>query len=110
MPASIALHAALAQAPVDVLAEAVVAVPGVAEADDARARSPERELAAGAPRVVATWTVQTRQASCERTMWKSSTGLSRSLISRPTKLSSQCPRRPASSRGEPFQAVGVMTW
>ena len=39
-------------------------------------------------------TVQTRQASWERTTWKSSTGFSRSAISRPTKLSSQCPRRP----------------
>ena len=37
-------------------------------------------------------------------------GFSRSLISRPMKLSSQCPRLPEESRGEPFQVVGVMTW
>jgi hypothetical protein len=48
------LDAAVAQATVDVLAEAVVAVPGVAEADDARGAHPNVNCRRGAPRTVAT--------------------------------------------------------
>lgn len=49
--------------------------------------------------------VQTRHASCERTIWPSCSGLSRLGTVNPTKLSSQWPRRPLESRGDPFQVV-----
>ena len=94
------------QAPVHVVPEAVVAVPGVAEADDSHenVNAPQ-----GAPWPVARCTVQTRQASCERTTWNSSTGFSRSSISIPTKLCSMPAAALVVARGA-VQAVGVMIW
>ncbi len=56
------------------------------------------------------WTVQTRQASNERTTCPSSTGFSTSATGVPTRASSIGPRRPTSSRGEAFQEVGVTIW
>src|SRR5687767_8106816 len=63
-------HAAL-QAPEHVVPEAVVAVPGVAEADGSHENV---NAPCGTPLAVARCTVQTRHASCERTTWNSSTG------------------------------------
>ena len=43
-------------------------------------------------------------------MWPISTGSAGSASSRPITLCSQWPWRPALSRGEAFQAVGVTIW
>ena len=55
------------------------------------------------------WTVQTRQGSKDRTTCSTSTGSSGLRTAVPKMACSQGPGTPCLSRGDPFQAVGVIT-
>ena len=61
-------------------------------------------------RSVTAWTVQTKQGSKERTTCSTSTGSSGSCTVVPIMAASQGPGMPCLSLGEPFHAVGVITW
>ena len=56
------------------------------------------------------WTAQAVQGSNEWTVRRISTGLAGSATGVPTSASSNAPRRPWASRGEPFQVVASTIW